>query len=152
MAYSSLIMMEYPFIKPVESQKKCNRYYDKKTRVKSKVFFIHPVHDSLNLFIAFMVLEKHSQGMPKIKVKLFANFREFTKTGELEIEGNTVRGVLDRICDKYPGLEKILFNSGNILPYVNIFLNGENILESGGLKASLKLGDEIAIFPPVSGG
>jgi len=99
-----------------------------------------------------MVLEKHSQGMPKIKVKLFANFREFTKTGELEIEGNTVRGVLDRICDKYPGLEKILFNSGNILPYVNIFLNGENILESGGLKASLKLGDEIAIFPPVSGG
>ena len=45
-----------------------------------------------------MVLKKHSQGMPKIKVRLFANFREFTKTGELEIEGNTVRDVLEIIC------------------------------------------------------
>jgi len=99
-----------------------------------------------------MVLEKHSQGVQKIKVRLFANFREFTKTGELIIEGNTVRDVLERICGKYPGLENILFKDGNLQPYVNIFLNGENILESGGLDSSLKQGDEVAIFPPVSGG
>jgi molybdopterin synthase sulfur carrier subunit len=99
-----------------------------------------------------MVLEKHSQGMPKIKVRLFANFREFTKTGELEIEGNTVRDVLETICSKYPGLENILFKDGILQPYVNIFLNGENILESGGLDSSLEQGDEVAIFPPVSGG
>jgi molybdopterin synthase sulfur carrier subunit len=90
--------------------------------------------------------------MPKIKVRLFANFREFTKTGELKIEGNTVRDVLEIICSKYPGLENILFKDGNLQPYVNIFLNGENILESGGLDSSLKQGDEVAIFPPVSGG
>jgi len=90
--------------------------------------------------------------MPKIKVRLFANFREFTKTGELNIEGNTVRDVLERICSKYPGLENILFKDGNLQPYVNIFLNGGNILESGGLDSSLKQGDEVAIFPPVSGG
>jgi molybdopterin synthase sulfur carrier subunit len=90
--------------------------------------------------------------MPKIKVRLFANFREFTKTGELKIEGNTVMDVLEIICSKYPGLENILFKDGNLQPYVNIFLNGENILESGGLDSSLKQGDEVAIFPPVSGG
>jgi len=90
--------------------------------------------------------------MPKIKVRLFANFREFTKTGELKIEGNTVRDVLEIICSKYPGLENILFKDGNLQPYVNIFLNGENILESSGLDSSLKQGDEVAIFPPVSGG
>jgi molybdopterin synthase sulfur carrier subunit len=99
-----------------------------------------------------MVLEKHSQGMPKIKVRFFANFREFTKIGELEIEGNTVRDVLEIICSKYPGLENILFKDGNLQPYVNIFLDGGNVLESGGLDSSLKQGDEIAIFPPVSGG
>ncbi len=99
-----------------------------------------------------MVLKKYSQGMPKIKVKLFANFREFIKTGELEIEGNTIRDVLESICSKYPGLENILFKDGNLVPYVNIFLNGENIPGSVGLDSSLKNGDEIAIFPPVSGG
>ena len=90
--------------------------------------------------------------MPKIKVRFFANFREFTKIGELEIEGNTVRDVLEIICSKYPGLENILFKDGNLQPYVNIFLDGGNVLESGGLDSSLKQGDEIAIFPPVSGG
>jgi len=99
-----------------------------------------------------MVLKKHSQGVPKIKVRLFANFREFTKTGEIMIEGNTVRDVLERICRKYPGFENILFKDGNLQLYVNIFLNGGNIIESGGLDSFLEQGDEIAIFPPVSGG
>jgi molybdopterin synthase sulfur carrier subunit len=99
-----------------------------------------------------MVLKKHSQGVQKIKVRLFANFREFTKTGELEIEGNTIRDVLEKICSKYPGLENIIFEGGNLIPYVNIFLNGENAIGSGRLDSSLKHGDEIAIFPPVSGG
>ena len=90
--------------------------------------------------------------MPKIKVRLFANFREFTKTGELEIEGNTVRDVLEIICNNYPGLETILFKDGNLVPYVNIFLNGENVIGSVGLDSSIKSGDEVAIFPPVSGG
>lgn len=90
--------------------------------------------------------------MPKIKVRLFANFREFTKTGELELEGDSVRDILERICNKFQGLENILFKDGNLQPYVNIFLNGGNVLESGGLESSLKAGDEIAIFPPVSGG
>ena len=90
--------------------------------------------------------------MPKTNVRFFANFREFTKTSELEIEGDTVQEILERICEKFKGLEKILFKDGKIQPYVNIFLNGENLSESDGLDKSLHQGDEIAIFPPVSGG
>ncbi len=99
-----------------------------------------------------MVLEKHSWLMPKIKIRFFANFREFTKTSELEIEGDTIREILEIICHKFPGLGKILFIDGKLQPYVNIFLNGENILESDGIDKLLQPGDEIAIFPPVSGG
>lgn len=90
--------------------------------------------------------------MPKVRVRFFANFREFTKTSELEIEGLTIREVLGIVTKKFQGLENILFKNGNLQPYVNIFLNGENVLESGGLDMPLQQGDEIAIFPPVSGG
>src|SRR5659263_106073 len=114
--------------------------------------FIHPAHNSIRLFIAFMVLEKHSGFMSKIKVRFFANFREFTKTSELGIEGDTVREILEKICEKFKGLEKILFKDRKLQPYVNIFLNGENLPGSDGLDKSLREGDEIAIFPPVSGG
>jgi molybdopterin synthase sulfur carrier subunit len=99
-----------------------------------------------------MVLKKHSGFMPKIKVRFFANFREFTKTSELEIEGDTVRDIFEIICEKFQGLGNILFKDGKLTPYVNVFLNGESVLESGGLDISLKTNDEIAIFPPVSGG
>lgn len=87
--------------------------------------------------------------MPEIKVKLFANFREFTKTKELKMEGETVRAVLLTLCKKYQGLEDMLFKDENLRPYVNVFLNGRNI---PGLDIPLKQDDEIAIFPPVSGG
>lgn len=90
--------------------------------------------------------------MPKIKVKFFANFREFTKTNELEMEGSTVREILEIICNRFQGMRKILFKDGNLQSYVNIFLNGENIFGSDGLDKTLQPGDEIAIFPPVSGG
>lgn len=99
-----------------------------------------------------MVLKKHSVFMPKIKVRFFANFREFTKTSELEIEGDTVRDILEKICSRFPAIKKILFKDGKLQPYVNVFLNGDSVLESGGLDRSLKTNDEIAIFPPVSGG
>ena len=96
-----------------------------------------------------MVLKRRVDTMPKIRVKLFANLREFTKTKELEMEGSTVRDVLVALCRKYPGLADMIFRDGNLRPYINVFLNGKNI---PGLDTSLKPADEIAIFPPVSGG
>jgi molybdopterin synthase sulfur carrier subunit len=90
--------------------------------------------------------------MPKIRVKLFANFREFTHTKELELEGETVREILDSLCNRFAGLEILVFKNGIVRPYINIFINGNNINESGGLEQELHTGDELAIFPPVSGG
>jgi molybdopterin synthase sulfur carrier subunit len=90
--------------------------------------------------------------MPKIRVKFFANIREFTGTKELEVDSGTVRDVLQKICKKFPGFEELIFDGEKINPYLNIFLNGNNVLDNGGLETILKKDDEIAIFPPVSGG
>ena len=53
---------------------------------------------------------------------------------------------------KFPGIENMIFKGEDLRPYINIFLNGKNVLESGGLGIRLNQNDEIAIFPPVSGG
>jgi molybdopterin synthase sulfur carrier subunit len=90
--------------------------------------------------------------MPKIRVKLFANLREYTKTKELDMEGDTVNDVLVDLCRMFPGLEAMVFKDENLHTYINVFLNGKNILEKEGLKTPLVRNDEIAIFPPVSGG
>ncbi len=99
-----------------------------------------------------MLLKIYLQVMPRITVKLFANFREFAKTKEIDVEGGNVREVIEVLCKKFPGMEKMLFKGDSLLPSISVFLNGRNILESGGLAAKLKQGDEIAVFPPVSGG
>ncbi len=99
-----------------------------------------------------MVLKIQFQVMPLIRVKLFANFREFTGTKDIELEGGTVREIIKKFCKKFPGIEEMIFEGEDIQPYVNIFLNGRNVFESGGLEMRLHQEDEIAIFPPVSGG
>ncbi len=90
--------------------------------------------------------------MPKIKVKLFANIREFTGTKELEVDTGTVSDVLKNLNEKFPGFEKMIFEDEKIKPYVNVFLNGKNVLDLDGLETELHTNDELAIFPPVSGG
>ena len=90
--------------------------------------------------------------MPKIKVKLFANFRESAKTNELELEGRTVGEILDLLCNRFAGFEKLIYENGNVRSHINIFINGNNIKDSGGLELELNQDDELAIFPPVSGG
>jgi sulfur-carrier protein len=89
-----------------------------------------------------------------IKVKLFANFREAAgkKDVELEFKGKTVKDAIDTLVSKYPALEPLMLKDGEIKPYVNIILNGKNAVDDGYLKLKVKDGDELAIFPPVSGG
>jgi sulfur-carrier protein len=90
----------------------------------------------------------------KLNVKLFANFREVAgkKDVPIEMDGNTAGDAIKALFRVYPGLEKLMLQEGEIRPYVNIMLNGKNIKDIGGLGAAVKEGDDIAIFPPVSGG
>lgn len=90
----------------------------------------------------------------KLKVRLFANFREAAKSKEVEVnvKGNTVKDVVSSLIRDYPQLEPLIFADHEIKPYVNILLNGKSVKDQGGIASRVKEGDDIALFPPVSGG
>jgi len=90
--------------------------------------------------------------MAHIKVRLFANIREIMGERELFLDSTTVSGVLDLLTSIKPDLRDVLFEDGALRPYITVLINGRNITEIDGVMSSLSEGDEVAIFPPVSGG
>ncbi len=86
-----------------------------------------------------------------VRVKFFASFREITGRREIEIPASDLTEVIEKICSEFPELkEQIMDSEGKIRDYVNIFINGNPADKFTG--SELAETDEIAIFPPVSGG
>ena len=70
-------------------------------------------------------------------------------------DGWTVEEFLIHLKDSYGGeLTTQLFDpdSGAVLPYVRIMVNGQTIQFLEGMETQLKEGDEVLILPPASGG
>jgi molybdopterin synthase sulfur carrier subunit len=69
--------------------------------------------------------------------------------------GSTVEDFLAHLKEKWGDkLSNRLFDpeSGAVLPYVRIMVNGQTIQFLQGMETPLKEGDEVLILPPVSGG
>lgn len=90
-----------------------------------------------------------------VKVKYFANFREITGKPEetIKIQKNSnVNKLLKKIIQKNPKLEQEIFENNELSDYVNILVNGRNILDENGLNTKINEEDTVAVFPPISGG
>jgi len=92
----------------------------------------------------------------KIMFRTFADFREIIGAREQELSlpaGETVGGLLKRLCADHPGLREKLFEAdGEIKSYIIILKNGRNIASLRQLGTVIDEGDVIALFPPVAGG
>lgn len=91
----------------------------------------------------------------RIKVVFFAPFRELFSADESEIELNSasnVQEVLNLLCNSDERREKMFDQFGELRSYVTILKNGQSIKTLSGVQTGLEEGDEIAIFPPVTGG
>ncbi len=80
----------------------------------------------------------------KVKVKLFALYRERAGTSELWLdlpEGASVQDALNSLAQRFPSLEELLGRA--------FFALNKRYVQ---LQDPLKDGDELAVFPPVSGG
>lgn len=72
---------------------------------------------------------------------------------KLAVSGCTVREVIDTLDQAYPGLRfQLCYESGELRPFVNIFVQRENIRYLQGLDTPIASGEQVSIFPSVAGG
>jgi molybdopterin synthase sulfur carrier subunit len=91
--------------------------------------------------------------MVLVNVRLFANLREIVGRPQLAVEAGTIREVLTILQAGHPALRPVLYDDdGEVRSYITILVNGKNIREMEAFATILSDGDEVAIFPPVSGG
>ena len=75
--------------------------------------------------------------------------------GEREVPagGGTVGDVLRELAQKHPDTERQLFSEeGTLNPYVNVYLNDEDVRVLDGLETAVKGEDTLVILPAMAGG
>jgi MoaD family protein len=88
-----------------------------------------------------------------VKVQIPTPMRQHTEgKTTVEVQGGTVKAVLDDLSARYPGLTARLFDNGQVRRFINLFLNNEDIRYLDNLATPVKDGDELAIIPAVAGG
>jgi molybdopterin synthase sulfur carrier subunit len=69
------------------------------------------------------------------------------------LRGATVGEAIGGLVEQYPALRKhLLDDDGRLRSFVNLYLNGEEIGELGGVEAPLAAGDKLALIPAIAGG
>lgn len=90
--------------------------------------------------------------MPTIKIP--TPLRPFTGGNpEVTVAGETVGAALQDLAARFPDLRKHLYaESGELRPFVNVFLSDENVRFLNGASTSVKDTDILRIVPSMAGG
>jgi len=89
--------------------------------------------------------------------KLFADLAEVAGDDEVAVDPDddepTIADALDALIETHPALEpRIYTDDGEIESHLNLLHNGVNVRDSEGVSTPVEEDDELALFPPVSGG
>jgi Molybdopterin converting factor, small subunit len=88
------------------------------------------------------------------KVKFTSALKRFFPTlAEVELEGKTVREVLEKVEKIYPGMCSYLMDDdGSLRKHINIFVQGDLIKDRQLLNDAIHHNDELLVFQALSGG
>ena len=67
-------------------------------------------------------------------------------------EGGTVRELLFDLMARFPGLRPQLVEDGDIAPFVNVYVEGEDVRTLDGLDTSVDHGSTVILLPAMAGG
>jgi len=89
--------------------------------------------------------------------RLFANLAEAADTRRVTVEaepGDTFRDAFDQLLATHPELvDEVLDEEGEIRDHIRVLRNDHDpFVTDDGYDTVLEEGDELALFPPVSGG
>jgi len=91
--------------------------------------------------------------MARIVVRMFATVREAAGVPSAVVDASDLDELFMKLGDSFgTGLSELLRDAKSDPERLVVLLNGKNIGLSRTRRARLSDGDEIAIFPPVSGG
>jgi len=71
---------------------------------------------------------------------------------ELDAHGSTVAEVIDDLVERYPPLAAQLLQDGELAPYVNVYLGGEDVRTRDGLETPVTGGGQLILLPAMAGG
>jgi molybdopterin converting factor small subunit len=71
---------------------------------------------------------------------------------EVEASGATLRELLEDLTSRVPALGEKVYDGTEIKPYVNVYVDGEDVRTRGGLDAPVSENATIVLLPAMAGG
>jgi sulfur-carrier protein len=88
-----------------------------------------------------------------VRVEIPSPLREHTGgQTEVSVAGGTVQEALDDLVRQYPNIGTKLFDGGKLRPYINVFVNDEDIRYLDEMQTFVADGQVVAVIPAVAGG
>ena len=71
---------------------------------------------------------------------------------EIEARGHTVRELLDDLMGRFPALRGQLLADNELAPFVNVYVEGEDVRTKFGLETPVDDGSTVIVLPAMAGG
>jgi molybdopterin synthase sulfur carrier subunit len=74
--------------------------------------------------------------------------------GERQVpaQGETVRELLDDLTSRFPDLREQLVEDDDIAPFVNVYVEGEDVRTLDGIETPVRHGSTVILLPAMAGG
>jgi molybdopterin converting factor small subunit len=78
-----------------------------------------------------------------------------TETGgapRVDADGDNVRELLDDLTSQFPALRGQLWEDDDLAPFVNVYVEGEDVRTLDGLDTAVEDGQTVILLPAMAGG
>ena len=87
------------------------------------------------------------------KIRIPPTLREQVRgQREINAEGDTVRELLDDLMGRFPALRSQLVEDDELAPFVNVYVEGEDVRTLDGVDTEVRPGSTVILLPAMAGG